>query len=134
MWCLPTVLILSLLATPVFAGEPTFPGATWQAAREDSSLGWSAERLRVVEGRLEATKPTAVMIVHDGRVILSWGDVAHTVNVLSVTRSLVSALLSTASATPRAGLISIARWLPWAFTTTSPASPLRKETPPFVIC
>src|SRR3954464_2866335 len=92
MWCLPIVLILSLLATPIFAGEPTFPGTTWQAAPEHSSLGWSAERLRVVEERLEATKPTAVMIVHDGRVILSWGDAAQTVNVRSVARSLVSAL------------------------------------------
>ena len=85
-------VLLSLLAAPAIAGDPIFPGATWETARENPPLGWSAERLRVVEERLEATKPTAVMVVHDGRIVLSWGDVARTVNVRSFTISLVSAL------------------------------------------
>jgi hypothetical protein len=85
-------VLLSLLAAPAIAGDPIFPGATWETARENPPLGWSAERPRVVEERLEATKPTAVMVVHDGRIVLSWGDVARTVNVRSVTISLVSAL------------------------------------------
>jgi CubicO group peptidase (beta-lactamase class C family) len=90
--CPHVAFALSLLAAPVIAGEPTFPGATWEAAREHPPSGWSAERLRLVEERLEAIKPTGVLVVHDGRVVLSWGDVARTVPVRSVTFSLLSAL------------------------------------------
>src|SRR5215207_9273688 len=79
-------LLFALVSAPLSAGEPVFPGTTWEMPGETPPEGWAAE------GRFQATKPTAVMVVHDGRVVAAWGDVARTVNVASVRKSVLSAL------------------------------------------
>jgi CubicO group peptidase (beta-lactamase class C family) len=76
----------------LFAGEPRFPETAWDAPGPNPTKGWSSEGLRTAEELFEATKPTAVMVVHDGRVVAAWGDVARTVNVRSVRKSVLSAL------------------------------------------
>jgi CubicO group peptidase (beta-lactamase class C family) len=97
-------LLLTLLSAPLHAGEPFFPGASWETPSPDAPEGWSAERLRIVEERLQATKPTAVMVVHDGRVVVAWGDIARTVNIRSVRNSMLSALYGVAVAEGRIDL------------------------------
>src|SRR5215211_7207290 len=97
-------LVLTLLATPLLAGEPTFPGASWESPGQNLPEGWSAERLRTAEEHFNANKPTAVMVVHDGRVVAAWGDVARTVNVHSVRKSVLSALYGIAVAEGRIDL------------------------------
>ena len=77
-------------------------------AGETPPEGWDAERLRAAEARFQATKPTAVMVVHDGHVVAAWGDVARTVNVASVRKSVLSALYGIAVAE---GRIDITRTL-----------------------
>lgn len=54
--------------------------------------GWSEERLEAAKRYSKKLKPTAVMIVHDGQVVASWGDPSRKVNVASVRKSLLSAL------------------------------------------
>ncbi|MDI6028398.1 serine hydrolase [Corticibacterium sp. UT-5YL-CI-8] len=49
-------------------------------------------------------KPTAVMVVQDGKVIASWGDVSRKVNVASVRKSLLSALYGIAVSEGRISL------------------------------
>ena len=89
---------------PLFASEPRFPGATWEAPTHIAPEGWSEARLRVVEERVNATRPTAVIVVHDGTVVAAWGDVARTVNVRSIRKSLLSALYGIAVAEGRIDL------------------------------
>jgi hypothetical protein len=89
---------------PLLASEPRFPGATWEAPSHIAPEGWSAARLRVVEERVHATRPTAVIVVHDGTVVAAWGDVARTVNVRSIRKSLLSALYGIAVAEGRIDL------------------------------
>jgi CubicO group peptidase (beta-lactamase class C family) len=58
------------------------------------------------------------MVVHDGRVVAAWGDVARTVNVASVRKSVLSALYGIAVAE---GRIDITRTLAeLAIQDTSP--------------
>ena len=97
-------LLFALVSAPLSAGEPVFPGTTWDMPGETPPEGWDAERLRAAEARFQATKPTAVMVVHDGRVVAAWGDVARTVNVASVRKSVLSALYGIAVAEGRIDL------------------------------
>ncbi|MFS2152442.1 serine hydrolase domain-containing protein [Rhizobium sp. Rhizsp42] len=59
---------------------------------EPSSAGWCVERLKAAQDYADILKPTAVMVVQNGDVIASWGEVTRKVNVASVRRSLLSAL------------------------------------------
>lgn len=97
-------LLFGLVSAPLSAGEPVFPGTTWDMPGETPPDGWDAERLRAAEARFQATKPTAVMVVHDGRVVAVWGDVARTVNVAPVRKSVLSALYGIAVAEGRIDL------------------------------
>ncbi|MFL5166960.1 MAG: serine hydrolase domain-containing protein [Microvirga sp.] len=97
-------LLFALVSAPLSAGEPVFPGTSWEMPGETPPEGWDAERLRAAEARFQATKPTAVMVVHDGRVVAVWGDVARTVNVAPVRKSVLSALYGIAVAEGRIDL------------------------------
>jgi CubicO group peptidase (beta-lactamase class C family) len=68
------------------------------------AAGWSAERLEAVRQQSRTLKPTALMIVQDGRVIARWGDTSHKVNMASVRKSLLSALYGNAVAEGRIDL------------------------------
>jgi len=84
---LPAVLV-ALLAF-VLAGHA---GAQpWQKT-DPASTGWSVGKLKAAQDYADSLKPTAVMVVQDGKVIAGWGDVSRKVNVASVRKSLLSAL------------------------------------------
>jgi CubicO group peptidase (beta-lactamase class C family) len=85
------LLLMGLLLAGVARAEP------WQTA-DPRQAGWSEERLEAARRQAEALDPTAVMVVQDGRVVASWGDVAHKVNAASVRKSFLSALYGIAVA------------------------------------
>jgi CubicO group peptidase (beta-lactamase class C family) len=68
------------------------------------TTGWSVEKLEAARRQSMALKPTAMMIVHDGRVIARWGDTSLKVNMASVRKSLLSALYGIAVAEGRIDL------------------------------
>lgn len=59
---------------------------------EPEAAGWSTNALAEARTFSLALKPTALLIVQDGKVVASWGDVSKRVNVASVRKSLLSAL------------------------------------------
>jgi CubicO group peptidase (beta-lactamase class C family) len=77
----------------------------WQSA-DPASAGWSVEKLKAAQTYATSLKPTAVMVVQDGKVIASWGDVSREVNVASVRKSLLSALYGIAVSEGRISLAS----------------------------
>ena len=76
----------------------------WQWANPAPS--WTAVVAREVQAYGEQHKPTAVMIVHNGRAIASWGEIGRKVNVRSVRKSLLSALYGIAVSDGRIDLAS----------------------------
>lgn len=92
--------IISAFTIAFAAGARAQP---WQSA-DPASAGWSVEELKAAQNYAAALKPTAVMVVQDGKVIASWGDVSHKVNVASVRKSLLSALYGIAVAERRIDL------------------------------
>ena len=64
---------------------------TWEDI-DPIAAGWSAERLEAARLRAKSLRPTALMVIQDGRVIARWGDTSRKVNMASVRKSLLSAL------------------------------------------
>lgn len=92
--------VVSFVMT-VFAGGAS--AQRWQNA-DPAAAGWSVERLKAAQDYAASLKPSAVMVVQDGKVIVSWGDVTRKVNVASVRKSLLSALYGIAISEGRVSL------------------------------
>jgi CubicO group peptidase (beta-lactamase class C family) len=86
------LLVVGWLIGPAFGEDPIWPSTHSAKADDPAALGWSMEKLQKAEEYTRTYAPTAVMIAQDGKVIASWGDIAHKVNVRSVRKSLLSAL------------------------------------------
>ncbi len=96
-------LALLLVIGAMFSGAAS--AQAWQDV-DPTKAGWSADKLEVAKQRSMALKPTAVMIVQNGRIVASWGDTSHKVNVASVRKSLLSALYGIAVSEGRIDLSS----------------------------
>ena len=77
----------------------------WQDA-DPVSVGWSVEKLAAAQHYASSLKPTAVMVVQDGKVVAGWGDVSRKVNLASIRKSLLSALFGIAVSDGRISLAS----------------------------
>ena len=85
-------LVLGWLAASAYGADPVWPSTHWATRDDPAALGWSIEKLRKAEEYTRAYNATGVMIVQDGKVIASWGEVSHKANVRSARKSLLSAL------------------------------------------
>src|SRR5262249_36170609 len=93
------VAITLFVATGLVPGaaEPVFPAATWETI-DPAAAGWSVPKLAAARRYAREIGSTAVVIIQDGRVIATWGDVAKKVEVHSVRKSFMSALYGIAVA------------------------------------
>jgi CubicO group peptidase (beta-lactamase class C family) len=69
-----------------------FPGHEWKAAQDIARLGWSSDKLRAVDAEVKASGSSSLLIVTDGLVVASWGDVSRTFLCHSMRKSFMSAL------------------------------------------
>src|SRR6185295_5991936 len=74
----------------VVSGE--FPGAAWSEVSAPASAGWDVERLAEARGIARGADSSALMVVHRGQVVLSYGAFDRPTIVASVRKSLLSAL------------------------------------------
>ena len=90
-----------LAACPAFAAPPSpdvYPGKTWDRAVTPEAAGWSSDGLAKARQQSAEIGSTAVIIVHHGIVVDSWGDIAVKSEAHSVRKSLLSALYGIAVA------------------------------------
>ena len=88
------------LVATVFVAVLTFasgtvaqnPGRTWMQYATPEEAGFSSEKLRSVVNLYENNKATALLVVFDGNVLLSRGDIARRYDTHSMRKSLISAL------------------------------------------
>jgi len=85
-------VLVGWLAPLPCGADQVWPSTHWAKADDPAALGWSTEKLTKAEEYTRTYSPTAVVIIQDGKVIASWGDSSHKVNVRSVRKSLLSAL------------------------------------------
>jgi CubicO group peptidase (beta-lactamase class C family) len=67
------------------------PSAEW-AQTSPESVGYSSAKLEALRGWVKTQDTTSMMVVVQGRVIFSYGDVAHTSKVASVRKSVLGML------------------------------------------
>lgn len=83
-----SVALLFFVAVLTAGSAGAKPWETVDPAR----AGWSVDGLEAARQYSSTLKPTAVMVVQDGKVVASWGDAERKVGVASVRKSLLSAL------------------------------------------
>jgi CubicO group peptidase (beta-lactamase class C family) len=88
---------LLLCSAPARAGEGGFPGANWQHIAP-AQAGWSEVRLAEARAFSAEIRSSAVFIVQHGKVVAEWGDTAKPMELASVRKSLLSALIGIAVA------------------------------------
>ena len=91
---LSAVAVLAILLGMVACGSQAgvYPGETWEKATSPEQLGWSSEKLATAQEYSEKIGLAAVMIVDDGVVVDSWGDITRDYQCHSMRKSLISAL------------------------------------------
>ncbi len=90
---MPSLAVL-LSATLALAD---FPGRTWTPADPEAS-GWSAAKLDAARQFSLRAGSAAVVVIHKGKWIASWGDTAQVHPIRSMRKSLLSALYGPAVA------------------------------------
>jgi CubicO group peptidase (beta-lactamase class C family) len=87
-----------LMAPPAWAEWPacgrvsTFPRDEWRQA-DPSRHGWDEAALERARAAFEATEGAAVMVVHRGRLVASWGTVEERYTAQSVRKALLNSLV-----------------------------------------
>jgi CubicO group peptidase (beta-lactamase class C family) len=84
-----SILVLFLLASCAVAQNPQ---ETWEQYRTPEEAGWSSEKLKLARELYDSLDAAAFMVVYDGKVLISWGDVQRRFMCHSVRKSLLSAL------------------------------------------
>lgn len=69
-----------------------FPGEQWQSVPDLAAAGWSVPSLDQAGEYAASLGNLAVMVVEDGLVVASWGDVKRTTLVQSIRKSFMNAL------------------------------------------
>ncbi len=73
--------------------RPVYPGERWSKAPSPEHLGWSATKLAEARAYAATLDTAAVMIVDDGVVVDTWGEVTRPFQCHSMRKSLMSGLV-----------------------------------------
>ena len=90
-----SVALICALCWAPLAAQVTFPGAAWERVPPERS-GWSKAGLAELQAWSNQHHSTTLMIVHHGVVVAEWGDTSTRLELESVRKSLLSALIGIA--------------------------------------
>ena len=99
------VVVSALLFGGGAAAQERFPGAEWDHVNPAKDH-WSGDGLALARSWSRKIKSTAVLVIHHGAVVVDWGDTAKRVELHSVRKSLLSALIGIAVAQGKISLDS----------------------------
>jgi CubicO group peptidase (beta-lactamase class C family) len=92
------LLVILLMPMPSMDGQKSarlsgdvVPGATWREVRPESA-GYSTPKLEALRGWLKVQDTESMMVIVQGRVIFSYGDITHTSKIASVRKSILGML------------------------------------------
>lgn len=75
----------------------SFPEKTWSKIDTPDDIGWSSAQLDIAKKYSHILGAYAVMIVVNGQILKSWGNIVDTFNIKSIRKSLLSALYGIAA-------------------------------------
>lgn len=82
----------ALARWPACGRVDTYPGEDWSLA-DPASRGWDAAQLERAHDIFKSQPSAAVVVVHRGRMIASWGTVAERYTAQSVRKALLNSLV-----------------------------------------
>ena len=92
--------LLAVCLLPTIARAQPVPGAAW-ATTTPQAEGWSAELMGQARAYADSIGSASVMVVQHGRVVDSWGSIDQRLELHSMRKSLLSALIGIAVADHR---------------------------------
>ena len=75
-----------------WGAQRVIPGDSWETVASPAAAGWQMEKLAEARGLARGAGSTALLVVHRGRIVLSFGEVERRIHLASVRKSLLSAL------------------------------------------
>jgi CubicO group peptidase (beta-lactamase class C family) len=94
-----SLLLIAGLSRAAYAAEivDRFPNETWDSV-DATQLGWSADLMADAREWSKIIGSSAVMVIQHGIVVAEWGDTQKRMELASVRKSLLSALIGNAVA------------------------------------
>lgn len=91
---LPALVVLCLALDAGTASGPQrpYPGKTWQMYESPEEAGFSGEKLKEIRAVYDKSGAAALLVIHDGRVLVAWGDFENRFMCHSIRKSFLSAL------------------------------------------
>ncbi len=85
------VSVLFILSS-ICLSQDRFPGKSWQKYTSPEQAGWSDEKLKDAKAFAESIGSAAFMLVYNGAVVTTWGDIERRYMCHSVRKSFLNAL------------------------------------------
>src|SRR6201996_2260102 len=90
------VLLGALVRFGAATAEESFPAAGWERVAP-AELGWSETGLAQARSFSDQIRSSAVVIVQHGKVVAEWGDTTKPMELASIRKSLLNALIGIAA-------------------------------------
>jgi CubicO group peptidase (beta-lactamase class C family) len=74
------------------AADAVYPARSWARPLPAEAAAWSAERLKAADSFAASLRTDSYLVVHRGRLVHQYGDIARPRNVYSVRKSILSVL------------------------------------------
>ncbi len=87
-----SVVTLFLIILFVSYAAAQNPKEAWRQYKTPGEAGFSPEKLRAAKERYEKSGAAAFMVIYDGKVLVSWGDVERRFVCHSMRKSFISAM------------------------------------------
>ncbi len=82
---------IGLLTAGLLQGQAIYPGSDWETAPPEAA-GYSSKRLAALASYLATMDTTAILVVHQGKVIFEYGDLKRQSYLASVRKSILAML------------------------------------------
>ena len=98
MWYYKVFLLITLGWAVLFESPHTlastlFPEDKWQRIYPPESAGFSSEKLKIANNLFNEMSSNAFIVVLNGRLLVAWGNIKEKLDVYSVRKSFLNALL-----------------------------------------
>ena len=69
-----------------------FPGKKWQQYTSPEQAGFSSEKLEIARRQFDESDAAGLIVVYNGKVLVSWGETARRFRCASIRKSFIGAL------------------------------------------
>jgi hypothetical protein len=87
------LIILVGLFIYVYYSSDSDTSTTWEFHESTDEAGWNPDALEQARRYYDSINSTAAMVIYQGKVLFTWGDVTKSTNAHSIRKSFLSALI-----------------------------------------